>query len=133
MPMMTVATSAWMQTTPWKSHLWVRLLFIALLSGFLLPSQTGAHASLVSTTPGDGDHLEASPIEIVLEFSEPVGVVEGGTVLHSSQGESTPLSPDNRGSSIVIVLDDPLQNDTYVLQWRVISADAHPIAGTVAR
>lgn len=131
MPMMTVATSAWMQTTPWKSHLWVRLLFIALLSGFLLPSQTGAHASLVSTTPGDGDHLEASPIEIVLEFSEPVGVVEGGTVLHSSQGESTPLSPANRGSSIVIVLDDPLQNDTYVLQWRVISADAHPIAGTV--
>ena len=91
-----------------------------------MPASTSAHATLLGTSPAEGDRLSSSPAEIVLEFSEPVGVVSGGTVLHGSDMETISLSPESRGSSVVIPIDEPIGDGAYILQWRVISSCTSP-------
>lgn len=115
-----------------KTHQLVGLLVILLLIIGFYPAGVDAHATLLGSTPADGSELDSGPTEIVLEFSEPVGVVDGGTVLHGSGIESIALSAETQGSTVVIPLDQSLEDGAYILQWRVISTDSHPVSGTVS-
>lgn len=115
-----------------KAHLRVGLLLLILACwGLFVPAVSG-HAALVSVTPPDGSHLDSSPSEIVLEFSENVGVVENGTVLFQRDSTKRVLTPVAIDHKVHIPLDAELGDGAYVVQWRVISADSHPVAGTVS-
>jgi copper transport protein len=98
----------------------------------MAPQIAFAHAELVSTTPENGAHLDAAPDEIVLTFSEPVGIVEGGTSLHAGDVEPQVLTPRAEGATIIVPLGEKLDDGAFTVQWRVISADSHPISGTVS-
>src|SRR5690554_6913179 len=126
-----MASKTYLITMRQKAPLWVGLFAILVVLMALSPHTAQGHASLLGTTPADGEHLESSPSEVVLEFSEPVGLVEGGTTLHSADSEPVVLSPQASGNSVSIPLE-PLEDGAYIVQWRVISADAHPISGTVS-
>src|SRR5699024_9493149 len=89
------------------------------------------HATLLSSTPSDGDQLDTAPSEVVLEFSEPVGLVDGGTTLHSDEAGPLELAPEATGSVVTVPLNS-LEDGAYIVQWRVISADSHPVSGTVS-
>ena len=57
-------------------------LLVALLAGLLLSGvgtadPASAHATLVSTDPGEGAQLETSPEQVTLEFSEGVSLGAG--------------------------------------------------------
>ncbi|MCA9834666.1 MAG: copper resistance protein CopC/CopD [Thermomicrobiales bacterium] len=100
------------------------------LFALLFAGSVQAHAMLVSSSITDGAHFDAFPTELVLTFSEEVGLVEGGTTLHGSNFEPIELSPTATDEVVTILL--PEQGDgAYAVQWRVISADGHPISGTV--
>lgn len=113
------------------AHSYVGLLVMFLILGTLAPQTVFGHAELLSSTPSDGENLDSSPPEVVLDFSEPVGLVDGGTTLHSDGAEPLELSPQVSGSNVTIPLD-LLEDGAYIVQWRVISADAHPISGTIS-
>lgn len=108
----------------------VSLLLLLLACSQIAPNTAGAHASLLGSTPADGAHLESSPDDVVLEFSEPVGPVDGGTTLHSQNAEPQVLAPQTSNNQVIIPIDH-LDDGSYILQWRVISADAHPVSGTI--
>jgi copper transport protein len=91
-----------------------------------------AHATLLTTDPQPGGKFDVSPRKIELRFSEPVEATLGGIRLFDGSGDrveiGAPEHPDgdgNRVRSSVPKLDD----GTYVVTWRVTSADSHPVQG----
>ena len=101
---------------------------LLLLSLGLLAAPAYAHASLISTSPADGAVLTESPAEIALTFSEPVRLTDGVELLDS---DGAPVAADISASDEVVTITptDELGDGTYIVGWRVISADSHPVAG----
>lgn len=91
-----------------------------------------AHAVLQATTPSDGARLEAPPDEVSLQFSEPVGIPPGGVRVYDSDGGRVEVGEASHGddSNVVRVgLRDSLPTDSYIVTWRAVSADGHPVKG----
>lgn len=102
---------------------------VGLLLGWLaLAAPAAAHASLVSTDPGDGEVVDAAPAAISLTFSEAVRLTDGIELL---SGDGTLIEADVSASDEVVTITpaEELADGTYVVGWRVISADSHPVAG----
>lgn len=92
--------------------------------------QASAHASLVKTEPTDGAMLQQSPNRFSLAFSEPVSPL----VLTLVRPDGTPerlTSFRSDGQTLGIDNPQPLGSGTHVLSWRVISADGHPVGGSL--
>ena len=112
----------------------IRLL-IAVVAMLLLPASAAfAHASLDNSVPASGATLVDSPPQIVLDFDEPVETALGFIRLFASDGSRTALpavSRDAADSSIVRVDVPRLDNDTYVVTYRVVSVDGHAVDGAL--
>ena len=89
-----------------------------------------AHAVLVESTPLDGAVLESAPDRITLRFNEPTRVIslrlidEGGQVTPLAQGPQS--TPDQVAAPL-----PPLSPGSYVVSWRLLSVDGHPVGGSV--
>lgn len=111
------------------------LTVISLAVVFLLlpTAKAWAHAELVETNPGNGAHLDAAPRQVVLRFSESVNPVRGGFTLLDGTGRTvaTPQAHAVAGDAarVTIALPASLGDGVYVVNWRVVSADSHPIHG----
>lgn len=104
------------------------LATVALLVGWA--GTAGAHASLVAVDPPDGARLDASPDEVRLTFSERVSVSLGGVRVLSSDGERVDEGAAAVDGEVVTVrLRGDLPEGTYVVAYRIISADGHPVRG----
>ncbi len=90
-----------------------------------------AHASLVEVAPSDRSTLDAAPEQVTLEFSEPVTLSTGGLRVFDGQanrvddGEVEVGGPETIG----VALPADLPDGGYVVTYRVVSADSHPIGG----
>ncbi|MBD5785703.1 copper resistance protein CopC [Cellulosimicrobium terreum] len=119
------------------AHLPVRHRAVALLvsvaAGLLLAILAGgpaaAHAVLIGTDPADGTVLDTPPEALTVTFNEPVQVVEGGTQVLTADGAPVTASVESIDDALVITPAEPLDDGTYVVSWRVVSLDSHPIAG----
>ncbi len=92
-----------------------------------------AHASLLGSEPTPGGVYSSSPSAVTLRFSEPVEVALGGVRVFAASTETrvetgAPDHPDGNGSYVTVDLPK-LDDGTFVVTWRVISADSHPIEG----
>lgn len=89
-----------------------------------------AHARLVRTTPAAGTVVGSRPPEVLLTFSEPVSAVAGRIKVVGPDGERADRGePVPRGSVVVIPVGAGAPVGTYLVSYRVISADGHPIGG----
>jgi copper transport protein len=116
---------------------WITLLRRAIVSALLamvcvllLAAPGSAHAELVQTTPTNGQRLDTAPAQVTLVFSESVNLLDGGISLLNSDGVtvSTP-DPTVDGHTVTWPMPRHLRNGPYVVTWRVISADGHPVEG----
>ncbi len=116
---------------------WITLLrraivsvLLAVVAVLLLAAPGSAHAELVQTTPANGQRLETAPAQVTLAFSESVNLLEDGISLLDSHGAtvSTP-DPSVDGHTVTWPMPKHLRNGPYVVTWRVISADGHPVEG----
>jgi copper transport protein len=93
-------------------------------------SVAGAHASLVSVDPADGSRLDESPAQVRLVFSEAVSADLGGVQVVSAEGAQVQSGAVRvQGGEVEIDLEPDLPDGTYVISYRVISADGHPVRG----
>ena len=127
-----------------RNLLWaVRLAVAAFLAlGWILTTvgQAEAHASLVSTSPSNGESLGTAPTDLILRFDEPVDVGSTGARLFSGAGEVRTLDPfqtssgeQGRSSSVLRVSLPALPVDQYLIRWSTTTAgDFHQVSGTVA-
>lgn len=106
------------------------LAAIVLLATIAAPNAAFAHAALIKAEPADGAVLAQSPSQISLTFSEPVSPLVLRLV--RPDGTAIPLS-SFRVSGQTVEIDNPqaLTSGAHVLSWRVISADGHPVGGSV--
>jgi copper transport protein len=87
-----------------------------------------AHASLVRSEPVEGAINAQAPTELKLIFNEPVTPLVMRLV--TPAGEVLTLGATAENSTVTLT-PPPLRQGTHVLSWRVVSADGHPVGGTV--
>ncbi len=90
-----------------------------------------AHAYVVDTDPIDGSVLAKSPHRLAVTFDETVRLPTKAAQLYDAKGK--PLAVSARGKGARLTVDPPaeLAAGTYVLVWSVVSADGHPVAGSL--
>jgi copper transport protein len=101
----------------------------------LAGSPAAAHANLVATNPSSGSELEEAPDEIRLRFTERVTLAPDGVVLRDSNGaevstEPAAVAPEDP-AAVVLPVPADLPGGSYVVSFRVVSADSHPVAGAI--
>jgi copper transport protein len=111
-----------------------RRLLVALLAAcwLLLPAvPVSAHAVLVRSEPATGATVTGDPPgRVVLYFSERVKIRFGGVRVFDASlrrvDEGEPRFLDDRTVAVDVA---SLSRGSYVVAWRVVSADTHPIRG----
>jgi copper transport protein len=109
---------------------------LALLGGaavvVAVAAPASAHAVLESTSPQAGGAVATAPKRIQLNFGESVEAALGAIRLFDSGGKEIDVSasrhPSGRPQSVVADVPE-LGNGSYVVAWRVVSADSHPVNG----
>ena len=110
-----------------------------------LPMVANAHSPLSSSSPQDGETLDAPPIEIVMDFKSPAKLIKVelkkstskqgnsflGGLFGGDDGESVPL-----GESFLMSMNarqiipmPSLGGGDYLLSWRAMGEDGHVIKG----
>lgn len=116
----------------------VGLLVMASIAGGVVldvvtAAPAAAHATLVATTPAENARLEAPPAEVTLEFTEGVDVGAGYARVLGPGGERVDTGTAGEdGGVVTIPLRSGLPDASYVVTYRVVSEDAHPISGAYA-
>jgi len=104
----------------------------AMLALVLTPARADAHAELLSTEPAAGEHLATAPDQVVLHFSEAVNLGDDLVRVLDSAGVEVdagdPVHLNGERSSVALPLPS-LDDGGYVVSWRVISSDGHPVGG----
>ena len=92
-----------------------------------------AHAQLQSSDPSPSSVLSVPPRQVVLHFGEPVEIDFGSIRVLGPLGNRVDLGgthhPPGDSDAVAIALPPGLRDGTYVVAWRVISADSHPVHG----
>lgn len=111
-------------------------MLLAALTGPLLAllmlaasPPAAAHAQLLATDPADAAVLSAPPAEVTLTFNEPVRLVEDAVRILDPAGSEVDVTTRAVDEQVFATLPAGLADGTYVVSWRVISADSHPVAG----
>ena len=103
---------------------------LAAVFGLLLASPASAHAELVASTPSNGARLDQAPATVEMRFTEAVNLIPGGIRLVDDKGASVRTSePVVAGHRVTWRMPTDLSQGSYVVSWRVVSSDGHPVAG----
>ena len=107
------------------------VVFIAAAFVALTAAPAFAHASLESTDPVAGSVLTTPPSAVEMQFSESVTVSLGGVRVFDSDGNRVATDPPEKptASRVRVGLRGTLADGSYVVTWRVTSADTHPVQG----
>ena len=104
------------------------LAIAALVLAGLRPVPACAHASLLSSEPEAGAVLAQAPAVLRLSFNEPVTPL----VMRLIGPDGEAVTPAFKAENTSVTITPPaLRRGTSVLSWRVISADGHPVGGSV--
>ena len=103
---------------------------LAVLFALLFASPAAAHAELVDVSPASGAQLERPPSEVRLTFTESVNLITDGIRLLDEDGASVPTpAPTATGHTVTWPMPPDLPDGPYIVTWRVVSADGHPVSG----
>jgi copper transport protein len=111
------------------------LVAVALVVGAVagLAAPASAHAVLESTSPPSGTAVATSPREVVLHFDEQVSIQPSSIEVFNSSAkrvdDGTTRHVPGDSHSIETTVPASLPSGGYVVTWRVVSADSHPVHG----
>ncbi|MFV2102822.1 copper resistance CopC/CopD family protein [Micromonospora sp. LOL_024] len=106
-------------------------LFVTVVALLLAPAgPASAHAVLNSSSPAASTVVPTAPAEVVLTFSEAVRKVPDRIRVIAPDGSRADRGePSFTGGVVNIPVDAAGGNGTYLVTYRVISADSHPVSG----
>jgi methionine-rich copper-binding protein CopC len=114
----------------------ILVLLFSLIAISALPAN--AHTSLELSTPSDGQSIKFMPAVLSASFDEDLIEIEGKVVntleLESADGTRYMLSSATITGPTVSsnAADGEYPAGDYLLKYRVVSADGHPISGEIA-
>jgi len=104
------------------------LLAACALGAFAAPA--AAHAELVSSTPTPGEILDRSPAAIELRYTESVETSPDAVRVFDGRGDRIDTGSVRTPERTTVRVGLPeLPAGSYIVTWRVTSADSHPIRG----
>jgi methionine-rich copper-binding protein CopC len=115
------------------------LLLLALSIPLIVTSAlpANAHTSLELSNPSDGQSIEFMPAGLSASFDEDLIEIEGEVVntleLQSVDGTKYALSSPAIAGPVVsaTVRDGEYPAGNYLVKYRVVSADGHPVTGEI--
>ncbi len=115
---------------PWASvlALFATAIFVLLVSA----TPATAHNVLRSTSPADGQTLGTAPTTIVLTFDEPAVAMGTRIEVTGPSGVVSAGEPRLVDNTVSQDLPPGTPAGAYTVNWRVTSADGHPVTGTFA-
>lgn len=118
-----------------RARLVRRIVFVfGAVAAIIIASATPvfAHAVLLQSSPTAGQVLLKSPREVSLRFDEQVEASLGAVRLYDSRGRRIDTGATTKPSAQVVAVPvrSTLPGGAYVVTWRVISADSHPVQGS---
>lgn len=106
---------------------------IALLAVLLVnASPASAHARLESSSPADGSTLTAVPPEVSLRFNEPIKDGLNEVSVKSGSTDVADGKLEVEGNSVYQPVKYSMKPGKYTVTYKVVSADGHPVSGTVS-
>ncbi|WP_299954350.1 copper resistance protein CopC [uncultured Modestobacter sp.] len=106
------------------------LLGAGLVVDVLTARPASAHATVTTTTPADGARLDEVPAEVTISFNESVSLGAGYARVLDGAGERVDTgAAEVRDGTVTVPLRDDLPAAGYVVTYRVVSADSHPVSG----
>lgn len=108
-------------------------LLVVAFTLMLAATAAHAHAVVTSSDPADGERLAASPTSVTIEFSEGVSADLGGLKVLDAKGQRVDKDDSSQPTptSLRVGLQDDLGDGTYVANYKVVSADGHPVSGAI--
>lgn len=102
---------------------------LAVMVGLSAPAWS--HAVLLGSSPAAEASLDVSPTEIIFNFNENVGPIFIKILDRTGKevGDLGEWTVD--GNDVITPINSELPNGTYIATYRVISADTHPVGGSV--
>jgi copper transport protein len=113
-----------------RARTWVGVA--ALAAAFVLPAAASAHAALLQTTPVASRIVSTPPTQVSLRFSEAVEPRFAIVSVTDANGQQKTAGAAHRSPSNPNTLFVPLERLSqgwYLVYWRVISVDGHPVRG----
>ncbi|WP_276914152.1 copper resistance CopC family protein [Aneurinibacillus aneurinilyticus] len=106
-----------------------KIVIFLIAALMMMTTQVSAHSRLVDSSPKSGEIITKPVQEIAITFSaniEKVGKIE----IKDEQGTNIPVSKvDAGGTTLKAILDKPLPNGTYTVNWMNIGEDGHSLRG----
>ena len=114
------------------------LLALSIVFASFINPSAHAHTSLELSTPSNKQSIEFMPTELSATFDEDLIEIEGEVVntleLQRADGTNYLLSAATIAGPIVSakVGDGEYPAGSYILKYRVVSADGHPVSGEIS-
>lgn len=107
-------------------------LVVLLLLLFVGGGIAQAHSELVSTSPEDGQVLDAPPTEVTFTFNEDLLPDFVNFVATNADGDVTELVVSGlNGPTVVLAWPPQAPGGEWQVDYRVVSADGHPVDGSI--
>jgi len=104
------------------------LAFVCVLAAPATPAS--AHAGLIGASPAQNSIVAPAPAQVVLTWTEGVTPVTGKVHVIAPDGSRADTGQiRTQGTQLIIPLKPNGANGTYLVSYRVISADSHPVGG----
>ncbi len=105
----------------------------ALTVGLMLPAAASAHAYLIKTVPAASGVLDVPPPNVQLTYDEAVEPRFAIISVTNAAGNQETTGPVSRlpanPNTLVVPLRPRLPEGWYLIYWRAISVDGHPVQG----
>ena len=114
------------------------LLALSIVFASFINPSAHAHTALELSTPSNNQSIEFMPTELSATFDEDLIEIEGEVVntleLQSEDGTNYLLSVATISGPVVSakVGDGEYPAGNYLLKFRVVSADGHPVSGEIS-
>ena len=111
----------------------VAVVAVSVLGALVAPAVASAHAYLVKTSPTPGAILDTPPHSVALTYDEAVEPRFAIISVTNARGDQLTTAPVHRSPSnpdtLVVPLRPRLPSGWYLIYWRAISVDGHPVQG----
>jgi copper transport protein len=106
---------------------------VAALVALVAPATASAHAYLTKTVPTPGSILDVPPRSVALTYDEAVEPRFAIISVTNARGDQLTTAPVHRSPSnpdtLIVPLKSHLPVGWYLIYWRAISVDGHPVQG----
>ena len=102
------------------------------IGAFTAPGVANAHAILDSSSPSSSQVLSTQPTQITLTFNEEIESKLGSIRLFNADQKEIRIDKTERSAAdnrTAFANLPELKNGVYIVVWRVVSADGHPVNG----